>query len=477
MGKNFSLGVDFETGEYLESPSSLEEVGELVEERTCGEERKYSRKRDKLESASLRPLLPPQDLDVNNLAQTGWAVIFAEGVDSAVRRELQPLLEHRKAAATGLRETGYRGLVGQFDYQSGDSREDFLDRWKVGSGTVVATERLPYYLLLVGSPRQIPFEIQYELAIDYAVGRLWFDTPEEYGSYVRNLLESEANKSLRRRRAVLFGARHEGDRATEATSGTFVQSLGANVHQKFPNWKVETIVAAEATKSRLSRLLSEDPPAFLLTAGHGILCPRSDPRQGELQGALICDGWRPKTPLEPEHFFTAADLPAGADLQGLVAFLFACSSIGTPDRDDFYSFTEDKFLGTKEPFHSRLPQRLLTQGAAAVIGHVDRVWLASFLYDQYRTETTDIEVFKEIMRLLLSGYRVGHAMGPMARRFAALGAGVLNQQLRRLRRQTVDRQRLGDLWLRSNDARNYLLLGDPAVQLTFDAPVSFDAPV
>lgn len=473
MEEQFSLGIDIETGDYLEAPS-FEEVGELVEGWTRGEERKYAQKRDKLEGASQRPLLPSYKVDVNDLSQTGWAVIFAEGTDPAVREALAPLLDYRKEKATGLSKTGYHNLTGEITYQSGDSREDFLDRWKLGSGTVVAPGKgkLPYYLLLVGSPRQIPFEIQYELSIDYAVGRLWFDTPDEYARYAQTILEAEAGRLPPRHRAALFGPSHEGDSATQASVHSFIQPLADTLRQEFPTWSIETVLAAQATKSKLTRLLAEEPPAFLLTAGHATLCRQSNPRQRELQGALVCEGWRPRTAAEPEHLFTAADLPSDADLQGLVAFLFACSSVGTPDQDDFYSFTDSKFLGADEPFLSRLPQRLLTQGAAAVIGHVDRAWKASFLYDQEREETGDIEAFKEMSRFLLDGYRVGHAMGPLTRRHASLSAGVLNQQLRLLRRQAIDRERLGDLWLRSNDARNYLLLGDPAARLPLAPPVA-----
>jgi hypothetical protein len=471
MGEQFSLGIDIK-GSYLKQPSSLEEVGRLVEGWTLGkDETNARRKRDKLEGASQRPLLPSHKVNVNDLSQTGWAVIFAEGIDPAVREALAPLLDQRKKEATGLLPTGYRELSGELAYRTDDSREDFLNRWKLGAGAVVAPGKLPYYLLLVGSPREIPFEIQYELAIDYAVGRLWFDTPEEYARYAHTVMEIEARPSGPHRHAALFGTAHEGDPATQASARTFVKPLGETLRQEYPDWNIEMILGAQATKPSLTSLLAQRPPSLLFTASHATLLGKGDPRQRELQGALVCEGWQPGTGVGSKDLFAAADLPSGADLQGLMAFLFACSSAGTPDQDDFYSFTEDDFLGADEPFLSRLPQRLLTQGAAAVIGHVDRVWMASFLYDQDREETGDIEVFKETARFLLDGYRAGHAIGPMTRRHASLSAGVLDQQLRLLRQQPVDRKWLGDLWLRSNDARNYLLLGDPAARLSVTSVV------
>lgn len=457
----FSLGIDFEKGAYLKAPGSFEEVGRRVEEWTREEAEEYARRRDRLTGAAERPLLPGYRVDVNDLAQTGWGVVFAERTDPAVREALASLLDYRKRQATGLLETGYR----EIPFQANDTRETFLSRWGVGAGSVVNPRKLPYYLLLVGSPRQIPFEVQYELAIDYAVGRLWFDTPEEYARYARTVLEAEAGRLAPRRQAVLFGTAHEGDPATQACSTVLVRPLSNRLRQECPEWSVDTVIGPQATKARLAGLLTQGPPALLLAAGHATLLRRSNPYQRELQGALLCEGWKPGTGAKLENLFTAADLPAGADLQGLVAFLFACSSAGTPDHDDFYGLSDDEFLGADEPFVSRLPQRLLTQGAAAVIGHVDRVWKASFLYDRHQDDTGDIAIFEEVARFLLDGYRAGHAMSPLARRYAALSAGVANRCFELRRGQAVDPEQLGELWLRSNDARNYLLLGDPAARL------------
>jgi hypothetical protein len=114
----------------------------------------------------------PSDVPPGDLSQTGWAVVFAADTPQPVREALRPLLAHR-AAAMGSRR--YHEL----SYQPGQTLEDWFKARKVYTGEVDPL-KLPYYILLVGGPEAVPFEIQYQLDVEYAVGRLAFDTPAEY---------------------------------------------------------------------------------------------------------------------------------------------------------------------------------------------------------------------------------------------------------------------------------------------------------
>ena len=57
-------------------------------------------------------------------------------------------------------------------------------------------EIVPYYLLLIGPPDLIPFEFQYLLGVDYAIGRLSFDAPEDYERYARSTVAYESARSV-----------------------------------------------------------------------------------------------------------------------------------------------------------------------------------------------------------------------------------------------------------------------------------------
>src|SRR5262249_8401930 len=95
----------------------------------------------------------------------------------------------------------------------------------VSPGTVVP-ERVPFYLLLVGSPERIPFSFGQLLDVEYAVGRLHFDSPSEYAHYVASLIDYETGRTVpNAQEAVFFASRHPFDRATQLSADGLVNPL------------------------------------------------------------------------------------------------------------------------------------------------------------------------------------------------------------------------------------------------------------
>src|SRR5262249_11994260 len=158
-------------------------------------------------------------VDATDLAAAGWGVIFAFGADPAIKEALTPLLKLREKQSTA-NPRFFRVFEGEIAYRRGESKNDYLKRLphSVGGGRGVAPgpinpKKLPYYLLLVGGPDEIPYRFQYELDVDYAVGRLSFDTVQEYADYAATVASAESGDYITLRRAVFFGARNRGDRA------------------------------------------------------------------------------------------------------------------------------------------------------------------------------------------------------------------------------------------------------------------------
>jgi hypothetical protein len=420
-------------------------------------------------------------LDPRDLAAAGWGVIFHRDADPAVREALEELLRHRRAQA-GER---YRECAGADGYRTGDESEVFLSRFGLGPGPV-NPKRMPYYLLLVGDPESIPYSFQNQLDIQYAVGRIVFDTVEEYARYAHSVVAAETGAAARSRRITFFGPKTPGDAATELSSeyliGPLVERLGVSMNGGMSGgmngemngggpWEIQAHLAAEATKSRLGAVLhGEGSPALLFTASHGMGFPNGDPRQLDHQGALLCQDWpgRPawQGPIPPEHYFAADDLGDNADVAGLIAFFFACHGGGTPRYDDFAHRNEWKKREiAPHAFVSKLSRSLLSHprgGALAVVGHVERAWSQSFLW---RTSDSQTEVFESTLDLLRKGYPIGAAMEYFNQRYAELAALLTGEMQKMQLGETVDAARLSSLWTAHNDARSYVVVGDPAVRL------------
>jgi hypothetical protein len=446
-------GINARTGDYLFPPLPVSDVGKV-----------FRRKGEKTKKA-LMPGIDPRDL-----AEIGWAVVFHADEDPAIREALSPLLEHRQQQAAGL----YWELSGKEEGYHGEEKEDFLVARGADVGAV-NPNCLPYYILLVGGPERIPFDFQHQLDIQYAVGRVAFDTPEEYSLYAASVLEAESGGWGHERRLTLFGAHNPDDVAMQLSAELLVTPLAESLAKPSKltadhPWKIEKVLGEEAKKQRLaSTLTGPDGPAIVFTATHGMGFPCGDPLQRDHQGALLCQDWpgpvQWRQPISPDFYFSADDVQPEADVRGKLVFHFACHGVGTPEKADFREKGKRRRKLTPEPFVARLPQRLLAHpggGALAVIGHVERAWPYSFLDKRDRTQMV---AFESTLRLLMAGYPVGAAMESFNQRYAEISAELTRLLQRKAFHESYSESKIAELWTANNDSRNYAVIGDPAVRV------------
>lgn len=399
----------------------------------------------------------PPALDTNDLNQAGWGVVFAEGADPALRRALGPLLEWRRSEAGEL----YREL----EYRPGETKNAFLSRHGAGPGPV-DPERLPYYLLLVGGPEQIPFSFQQRLGLQRAVGRLDFDQPDDYARYTASALS--AGEDWQPQQAVVFGPQHPTDPPTALLNSGFLAPLAARLADP-GGWEVDMITGEAARKARLQTLLAEGAhPALLLLAGHGLALPADDPRQPDLQGALVCQDWpgpQAGGPVPPEALFTAGDLPPETDLGGTIWVQLSSFSAGTPGPEAELSDLYGGLARGRRPFSARLAQRLLALpggGALALVGLLGPAWLVPA---SEATAAARLVVYADCLDRLARGERLGAAFAPVPARYAELALD-LSSELEEIQfGKAADPRRLVDLWTARNDAGSLAILGDPAARL------------
>ena len=109
----------------------------------------------------------------------------------------------------------------------------------------------------------------------------------------------------------------------------------------------------------------------------------------------------------------------------------------------------------------------LPRGVLAAVAHIERVWTYSFILPSDRSW---IAAFEDTVRQIMAGYPVGAAMEPFNQRYAACTELLLNSLSLEKRREgfeltPTEMDRTLELWSMRNDARNYVVLGDPAVRL------------
>lgn len=423
------------------------------------------------------------DVDPNELAETGWGIVFPAKGDPAIKAALEPLIEHRR------KQVGDDSLFKIFEGADGFRPDDDCPGWLARHGVALSVvdplEGVPFYLLLVGSPYEIPFEAQYLLDIYWGVGRLHFDAPDDYRRYAESVVEYETADSVpHSRKAAIFSTCHEGDKATEMFTELVAGPLahGQEARDGKParpplgqrqKFEIQSLIGETATKENLGLLLGGKhdggSPALLLTGSHGMGFAPDDERIEAAQGALVCQDWPGWGSIEAEHWFAADDLSADAKIHGLVHFFFACFGAGCPLKDDFMvkPNTSPKQIAPRA-FVSRLPQKMLTHpggGALAALGHVDRAWSTSF---HSAKAGPQLQGFRDVMTRLMRGDRIGQATDQFDVRKAALSAQLIDLRTDMEFGKLVHPTEVASLWIARNDARNYVVLGDPAVRLRMD---------
>jgi hypothetical protein len=467
-------GIDGLTGQPLVEPLSLPEVAALagLKPPQGWIARWWENLGKKLKGKYLGL---PNDVPPGELAQTGWAVVFATDTPASIRAALQPLLSHRHAAMGSKR---YHEL----EYQPGQTLEDWLKRRKVHTGEIDPV-KLPYYILLVGGPEAIPFEFQYHLDVEYAVGRLAFDNPDQYRRYAEGVVAYETMPAPPNAREVVYwGPRAGLDPSTQLSERFLITPLLDGIPETADHaglsapagdfgYRPRSLKGPNATKAALVEVLHAPAggvPALLVTASHGQGLPRGHANQRTEQGALLSQDWRFGAPVQIGHRLAAADVADDARVHGLVAFLFACYGAGTPDSDSFPHADKPRTDCTaKPPFVAALPQRLLSHpngSALAVIGHVERAWGFSI---KPAGVGPQIGPFRNMIRRILQGEPVGHATKELNEKYSLLSTQLLNLLQAPADKRLTDRE-LAWLWIDRNDFQNYILLGDPVARLRSD---------
>jgi len=445
-------GVDATTGRPLIAPVSYEELAQRVIDTFPREELRRKRPvgyKGRFDQPAL-----------NDPSQAKWGLLVHADEADAMQEDLKALVEYRN---------------GRVLLYHGEPAFEWVEKNRAG---ITNPNRFPYYVLIAGSPTKVPYELQFLLDTNQAVGRIDFDDPADYHRYAQTVVNQETEQAARPgKRAVFFAPRHKGDEATIASSLGLVRPLLKELPKTddLPEGlSFHALVKDEATKDNLLAALEADEsgrtPALLFSASHGAGLPDDGPRKRALQGSLMCqDCEYPLTRDQRKGWISGHDVTEGFQLPGGIHFFFACYGAGTRASSDFARYvTVEKdrqalevYQG-KEDFVAYLPKALLAnpQGALAVVGHVDPAWTTSFTSPVEGERR--IDPFGFTLVSLLQGEPVGHAVKSFYQKLF-----FYDQVLTSLMEDEDDLAALADLWICRNDVQNYVIVGDPAVRLRF----------
>lgn len=427
--------------------------------------------------------------DPNSLRDQGWGVIAPRGEDGdRLLARVRALIDQRAADQDGEVPV-YRVPPSMTAAQS----IAWIDRQLTGNAM---NDAVPGYLLVLGRPDQISFELQQVLASAHHVGRLGFDADaatagaeacEAYEAYVDKLLRTERAPASVSTRAVYFIAR-DGTPATELARRLLMQPCISDAEQQqaagwFAASEIAAIEAEDPARAADHLLAAAAAPGVLFSCSHGAGPSRqgwsSPAEQRALQGALCLGRGRL---LEARMLARSPFVPGG------VWLMFACFGAGTPAHSAYHPWlarlsqrgehAEDlssvliSLPGAGEPaFVAALPQAALANpdGPVAVIGHLDLAWSYGFHDIDKMSRGERHRRFHELVAQLVRGSRVGLALsGSLARARNQIRTElVIAAEAEAREGQSAPERRAGlaHRWMVLQDLDGYIALGDPAARM------------
>jgi hypothetical protein len=361
---------------------------------------------------------------------------------------------------------------------SNEGPDEWFD-WLLDNYSSLEMEQVPHYVLIVGSPQQVPFHFQSLLSSAAAVGRVSYDSLDDLDTYVKKILKLETMSSPVTTRDAIFFAPDAGLGDATYFSRRYMAEPMAETIEKKSGLKIQKLIGDQATKGGLVGAVQSTRPALVYTASHGLAAPsESLAIQKRYNGAICCQPSGDES-LRQRLYSTDDVLVGEPFLEGSVFFQFACYGYGTPAESDFMHWLNRPTFNSTADFVAALPKRLLAQpgGPIAFIGHVDTAWLHGFddpesphLLERWHPR---IEPFVYAVLQLLETNPVGLAMSRFPKRYDITNA-QLTSTFDRLQRGSLQmtptlRTKLAQVFITRSDAQNYMIFGDPAVRLRIPA--------
>lgn len=464
------FGINYSTRKILLDPIQDTELGKALIDAYAGNRADLEDVQKAQRGATPRGEQKRETRDWGDPRSVGWTVLVnqKDPERAALLDAIAPLAKQRRMSGDPL-------------YYNGEKPYEWYD-WVSNHYSPLSADR-PFYILILGGPKQVPFLFQAFLATVAAVGRLDLDSPGDVRAYAEKIVRLEnAHEPVNKRKAIFFATNH-GKNAHGMYDPTYYSHhhLAAPLAQQVQDTykvPVKTLFAQDATKANLADALHDANPALVFTASHGLGAPEETlKRQMLLNGALCCQD--APTDDDKQWLFGAWDVPTNdAFLEGALFFQFACFGYGTPAQSDFAHWDAriGRAVNAKQDFVAALPKKLLAhpRGPLAFVGHLDIALLHGFEDPEHPGTAADpwhvrVSPFTNAVRHVLQVNPVGFALREMNERYNQLNQNLTTffdkVQRREIQADANLQKRLVDTFLSRSDAQNYMILGDPGAHV------------
>ncbi|PFG43149.1 hypothetical protein ATJ88_1833 [Isoptericola jiangsuensis] len=356
---------------------------------------------------------PPDPWDWRH-PDIGWGVVAREP-DGLSRDELVDLVDLPEDVRRLV--DARRGRV--FRYRPGTSYADWTLTDYAGDAQVFVPAapagadagRLPMYLLVYGSPEQVPWRVQYILNPVRYVGRLDLEGPA-LTRYVDALLGEWAGSTASWSTPLVWAVDHQAGEITTLMRDVVAQQF----HDTFAadDELTPTFLdgrRAPATVGALTDALVSLHPAVIVTCSHGQTGPLADLDRMRADLGLLVD--QDHALLDPQTLLSRWQ-PDGA-----VWFAQACCSAGADSPTAYEGLVDGRLADTLRGIArlgattSPLPRALLgaEQPLRAFVGHVEPTFNWTLEFPPNQADLTD-SLRRSLYDRLFSGRPVGYCMEP-----------------------------------------------------------------
>ena len=354
-----------------------------------------------------------------------------------------------------------------FDYKN--NRTVTMEK---GTPMGTAPGALPRYLLIYGTPEEVPWDVQYRLNPIRAVGRLPFDRSSAgeaaLNNYVARLRQDWKGSSADFTHTLVWATDRPNDPMAALMRAEVAEKLQAR-YAGDSDLKSIFLAAADATLANLNGNLASHHPGLIVTTSHGQTGPVAKPDVMRAKLGMLVD--------QESKAIGPSDLDGGVVPDGAIWYAHACCSAGCASMSDFENLINPetaigatlKALTTLGSLTAPLPLALLgaTNPLRAFVGHIE----PTFNFSLRQPATQDSLTSSLEAALYTNIYQkkrepIGYAFRDCHERVGGL-FNSMNLSLKdlRARRVTLETEGPAMLWalLAAFDLRSIVILGDPTV--------------